>query len=134
MEIEEVTALWGKPDERNRYPGCEVNPNATPIIVLTWNVPDGDVIAQFSASTERLDSYQTSSQRFPTKRGVRIGDRFEVVEGTEGSMLQPLNLGIESTPQDGYWFTGDLSRAAQLFAVAGGKITTISGGYLPPCE
>jgi len=134
MEIKEVVDLWGVPDKRNRYPGCEIDPNSSPVIVLTWNVSDGDVGTTFNANTERLDSYRTSSRRFPTSRGVRIGDKFAVVKGTEGSTLQPLSLGLESTALDGFWFTGDLGRAAQLFTIAGGKITTISGGYLPPCE
>lgn len=134
MEISEVVEIWGDPDDRNRYPGCEIDPNGAPVIVLTWNVADGDVSTTFNAQTERLDSYRTSSREFPTSRGVRIGDKFAVAQGTEGSMLQPLNLGLESTSRDGFWFTGDLGRAAQLFTVAGSRITAISGGYLPPCE
>ncbi len=133
-EINEVVDLWGDPDQRNRYPGCEIDPNSSPVIVHTWNVADGDVGTTFDANTERLDSYRTSSRRFPTSSGVRIGDKFAVVKGTEGSTLQALSLGLESTERDGFWLTGDIGCAAQLFTIAGGKITTISGGYLPPCE
>ena len=134
MEIREAMNTWGQPDDRRHFPGCELDPSAPYSEVLVWNVPDGDVMLSFNAETERLDSYRTSSRKFPTQTGVRIGDSFAVLKGSEGAALSPLNLGIASTPKDGYWYTGDPTRAEQLFTVAGGKITMISGGFLPVCE
>lgn len=134
MEISEVVELWGKPDIQKRFPGCELNPDARDNIVSTWYVPDGEVLAAFDAETRRLVSYRTSSRSYPTRSGVRVGDSFAVLKGSEGTALMPLSLGATSTAQNGYWYTGDPARAEQLFSVAGGKVTMISGGYLPACE
>lgn len=134
MEIREAVDTWGQSDDRRRFPGCEFDPSAPGTTVLVWNVPDGEVMLSFNAETERLDSYRTSSRRFPTRAGVRVGDSFAVLKDSEGSILSPLDLGITSTPKDGYWYTGDPARAEQLFTIAGGKITMISGGFLPVCE
>lgn len=134
MEIEEAIDLWGPPNDRHRYPGCELDPSAPDNITLTWNAPDGEVILGFNGETKRLESYRTSSKHFPTKLGVRVGDSFAVLEGSEGAALTPVSLGVDSTKQDGYWQTGDPSRASQLFAIAGGTITMISGGVIRFCE
>jgi hypothetical protein len=135
MEISEVVELWGEPDNRERFPGCELNPSAPDVIGLNWNLPDGVTSLSFNADTERLDSYRTSSKSYPTRTGVRVGDEFAVLKDSEGTSLQPVSLGTETaTAQSGVWQTGDPAGASQLFDIAGGKITSITGGEIQFCE
>ncbi len=125
---------FGPPDQTRHAPGCELSASSPEQVVWTYGLPDGDLTLNFGASDDALISYRTTSRELPTVQGNRVGDDFGAVRDSWGSALQPLNLGQPATPQAGFWYVKHGPRSQLTFAIAGGRVTSISGGYTPPCE
>jgi hypothetical protein len=132
--LDEAVAAFGEPTERERFPGCELDPNAKPVVQLTYDLADGELILTFAAASAELESYRTTSEQFETTLGDHVGDAYESVRDNWGNALEPLSLGVPATPEDGFWFVQQAPRSQLLFAISGGEVESISGGYLPPCE
>jgi hypothetical protein len=132
--LDEAIAAFGEPAARERFPGCELDLEADPVVQLTYDLPDGELILTFAAASAELESYRTTSEQFQTALGDRVGDAYESVRDNWGNSLEPLSLGAPATPEEGFWFVEEARRSQLLFAISGGRVESISGGYLPPCE
>jgi hypothetical protein len=103
-------------------------------VQLTYDLADGELILTFAAASAELESYRTTSEQLETTLGDRVGSGYESVHDNWGDSLEPLSLGAPATAEDGFWFVQEAPRSQLLFAIAGGEVESISGGYLPPCE
>lgn len=135
LSQEGVVALFGAPDKEQRFPGCELSgSNRTPVISATWNLADGPVQLSFDAKEDTLSTYRTQSSAIATTEGVRVGDPFSDLQAAYGADLEPLNLGINSTPQLGPWIVYPKAKLSILFNIEGGAVTDITGGDIVICE
>ena len=131
---DEVAELFGEPTRKQSGPGCELEgPDATPVDTWTYGLVDGRVVLRFDAESRELGSYWTDSPSLETEKGDAVGEEFGSLRRGWGSQLQPLSLGVKSTPQEGLWRVGDAEESL-LFEIAGGRITAISGGQIEICE
>ncbi len=135
MTLEEVTALFDEPIELDRVSGCELDSEAGESQVAMWNLDDGAITLTFDAEDETLIGYSTDSASLETVDGARVGDSFEALSATTGGpALEPLDLGVPATPEQGIWFREQDEDSKLTFDIAEGKITRILGGYNPVCE
>ncbi len=135
--VDDAIEVFGPPDDRKEVPGCELNTADPPKVQLSYNLPDGSLIVYFDATTAEMISYTTTSPRFPTYRGDRVGDQFASLEATWGTALKYLPVGsVVEPPADhsGYWEVKDTARSKLLFTVRADQVKSISGGFLPACE
>jgi hypothetical protein len=134
MTTAQVRSLFGAPDRTKHFSGCPLYSGSTATLDWIWDLTDGGITLDFDAASGRLSSYRTTSPGFPTTIGNRVGDSFQSLHESWGTGLHPLSLGVPSTAQSGEWFVRDTPKAELLFSIRGGKVTTITGGYVPICE
>jgi hypothetical protein len=143
--LDQVRAQFGAPDKTQRV--SERVTGCFTAIRWTWDQRNGSFSAYFDSSKRKLASYTTTSPNFPTTLGNRVNDSFQSVRDTWASSLHPLNVGVASTPQDGYWYVSDVGKNGKpvapevtayspkiLYTVAGGHVRSIAGGEVPVCE
>lgn len=135
MTLEEISGLFGEPAELDRVAGCELDSEAGDSQVATWNLDDGTITLTFGAEDETLVGYSTDSASLETIDGARVGDPFEELSATTGGpALEPLDLGVPATPEQGVWFREQDEDSKLTFDIAEGKITRVLGGFNPVCE
>ncbi|MBA2763141.1 MAG: hypothetical protein H0U42_00435 [Thermoleophilaceae bacterium] len=135
MTLELVTGLFGEPAEIDRVAGCELDSEAGDSQVATWNVDEGTITLTFDADDERLVGYSTDSPSLETVDGARVGDSFgELSDTTGGPALEPLDLGVAATPEQGVWFREQDDDSKLTFDIAESEIKRILGGFNPVCE
>jgi hypothetical protein len=134
--VADAIETFGPPDERKEVAGCPYKPDDPRKVQLSYGLPDGSLVVYFDAPTEEMISYATTSKRFPTFAGDRVGDPYASLESNWGTALEYVPLGVSEPPPDhsGYWEVKDTPRSKLLFDVSADRVKSISGGYLPPCE
>lgn len=126
--------LFGQPAGREQFPGCELDPESSPIVQLSYELGDGSLYLNFDAARDELVSYRTDSSELATALVDRVGESFESVRANWGSSLEPLAIGAPATPKSGAWAVEDSPTSQLIFTIEDGTVRSISGGYLPPCE
>lgn len=134
MTTAAVRERFGEPDQVNRGPGCELNPDAGPETIWSWDLPEGEITLTFDRRTDELQSYTTTSPAFRTVDAIQIGDTFTSLKASAGGALKPLDLGAPSTRDAGWWYLERTPRSHLTFEITGGKVNRILGGYTPACE
>lgn len=131
----EVEAAFGEPASKDQFPGCELNPDASPVVQFACELPGGGLTINFDARSNELTSYRVDSPELETSLGDSVGEQFGQLQSNWGGSLQPLVLGSEQpSTKTGVWVVTDGQKSQLLFSIEGSKIDAIQGGYLPPCE
>lgn len=131
----EVEESFGEPVRTDQFPGCELDPEASPVVQFTYDLPGGALTINFDARTNEMTSYRTDSPALETSLGDAVGDGFSELKEHWGASLEPLVLGSEQPSSEvGTWVVTDGPRSQLLFSIDRGEIAAIQGGYLPPCE
>jgi hypothetical protein len=134
MSQPEVEEAFGKPAETNTVPGCELDAEASPSLVLTDDSPHGETSINIEKKGSEVLSYSTDDTSLETVQGIHVGDSYDEMTEAAGADLKPLVLGAEPTPDNGFWYLEKGPQQRLTFQVEHDRVSRILGGYTPACE
>ena len=134
MTSDEVIELFGEPASQDTVPGCPLDPEAQKQLVLKYDLPSGELSIAFNTDPDELRSTFTDSPDLETADAISVGDSYQDLSSATGNDLQPLTLGVEATPEEGFWFTEQDPTQRITYDIEKGKVARILSGDTPACE
>lgn len=134
MSSEEVIEIFGEPASQNTVPGCPLDPAAQKQLVLKYDLPGGQLAINFQSDKgEALRSTFTDSPDIETVDGISVGDTYSDLRRASED-LQGLTIGVEATPDQGFWFVEQAPEQRITYDVDEGRVARILSGHTPACE